>query len=404
MSLIVMKFGGTSVANINKIRNVASIVEKETNGNKLVIVLSAMAGETNKMQQYIDEISSDSKLENDLILTSGESVTIALLSAILKKKKIRSIPLLGWQVPIITDENYQKAKILNIDKERINDFFKQHDVLIIAGFQGINSLGFVTSLGRGGSDTTAVAIASAIEADRCDIYTDVDGVYNADPNLVPQAKKIPKLAFEEMLEMSSLGAKVLHTRSVELAMKNNLTLQVLSSITKNKGTFIIDEKKLIEKEMVSGVSYSNNESKITISGIPDKPGISAQIFGLLADNNINVDMIVQNISQDGVKANITFTVPNLEINSAKEILKNNLSKIKYNSLKTDENVSKISVIGMGMMSQSGVAQKMFRTLANNSINILAISTSEIKISVLIDQKFTNIAVKSLHEAYNLTEN
>ena len=399
-----MKFGGTSVANINKIRNVASIVENEINGNKLVIVLSAMAGETNKMQQYIDEISSDSKLENDLILTSGESVTIALLSAILKKKKIRSIPLLGWQVPIITDENYQKAKILNIDKERINDFFKQHDVLIIAGFQGINSLGFVTSLGRGGSDTTAVAIASAIEADRCDIYTDVDGVYNADPNLVPQAKKIPKLAFEEMLEMSSLGAKVLHTRSVELAMKNNLTLQVLSSITKNKGTFIIDEKKLIEKEMVSGVSYSNNESKITISGIPDKPGISAQIFGLLADNNINVDMIVQNISQDGVNANITFTVPNLEINSAKEILKNNLSKIKYNSLKTDENVSKISVIGMGMMSQSGVAQKMFRTLANNSINILAISTSEIKISVLIDQKFTNIAVKSLHEAYNLTEN
>ena len=404
MSLIVMKFGGTSVANINKIRNVASIVENEINGNKLVIVLSAMAGETNKMQQYIDEISSDSKLENDLILTSGENVTIALLSAILKKKKIRSIPLLGWQVPIITDENYQKAKILNIDKERINDFFKQHDVLIIAGFQGINSLGFVTSLGRGGSDTTAVAIASAIEADRCDIYTDVDGVYNADPNLVPKAKKIPKLAFEEMLEMSSLGAKVLHTRSVELAMKNNLILQVLSSITKNKGTFIIDEKKLIEKEMVSGVSYSNNESKITISGIPDKPGISAQIFGLLADNNINVDMIVQNISQDGVNANITFTVPNLEINSAKEILKNNLSKIKYNSLKTDENVSKISVIGMGMMSQSGVAQKMFRTLANNSINILAISTSEIKISVLIDQKFTNIAVKSLHEAYNLTEN
>ena len=399
-----MKFGGTSVANINKIRNVASIVEKEINGNKLVIVLSAMAGETNKMQQYIDEISSDSKLENDLILTSGENVTIALLSAILKKKKIRSIPLLGWQVPIITDENYQKAKILNIDKERINFFFKQHDVLIIAGFQGINSLGFVTSLGRGGSDTTAVAIASAIEADRCDIYTDVDGVYNADPNLVPQAKKIPKLAFEEMLEMSSLGAKVLHTRSVELAMKNNLTLQVLSSITKNKGTFIIDEKKLIEKEMVSGVSYSNNESKITISGIPDKPGISAQIFGLLADCNINVDMIVQNISQDGVNANITFTVPNLEIKSAKEILKNNLSKIKYNSLKTDENVSKISVIGMGMMSQSGVAQKMFRTLANNSINILAISTSEIKISVLIDQKFTNIAVKSLHEAYNLTEN
>ena len=404
MSLIVMKFGGTSVANVDKIRNVASIIEKEINGNKLVVVLSAMAGETNKMQQYIEEISSDSKLENDLILTSGENVTIGLLSAILKKKKIQSLPLLGWQVPIITDDNYQKAKILNIDKERISNFFKKNDVLIVAGFQGITPSGFVTSLGRGGSDTTAVAIASAIKADRCDIYTDVEGVYSADPNLVPKAKKIPHLAFEEMLEMSSLGAKVLHTRSVELAMKNNLILQVLSSITKNKGTFIIDEKKLIEKEIVSGVSYSNNESKITISGIPDKPGISAQIFGLLADNNINVDMIVQNISQDGVNANITFTVPNLEINIAKEILKKNVSKIKYNSLKTDKNVSKISVIGMGMMSQSGVAQKMFRTLANNSINILAISTSEIKISVLIDEKFTKIAVKSLHEAYNLIEN
>ena len=399
-----MKFGGTSVANVDKIRNVASIIEKEINGNKLVVVLSAMAGETNKMQQYIEEISSDSKLENDLILTSGENVTIGLLSAILKKKKIQSLPLLGWQVPIITDDNYQKAKILNIDKERISNFFKKNDVLIVAGFQGITPSGFVTSLGRGGSDTTAVAIASAIKADRCDIYTDVEGVYSADPNLVPKAKKIPHLAFEEMLEMSSLGAKVLHTRSVELAMKNNLILQVLSSITKNKGTFIIDEKKLIEKEIVSGVSYSNNESKITISGIPDKPGISAQIFGLLADNNINVDMIVQNISQDGVNANITFTVPNLEINIAKEILKKNVSKIKYNSLKTDKNVSKISVIGMGMMSQSGVAQKMFRTLANNSINILAISTSEIKISVLIDEKFTKIAVKSLHEAYNLIEN
>ena len=396
-----MKFGGTSVANIEKIKNVATIVEKESFKNKLVVVLSAMAGVTNQMQNYIDEISSESKVENDLLLTSGENITIALLSAILQKKKIKSIPLLGWQIPIITDENYQKAKILNIDKNRIDYFFKKYDVLIVAGFQGINTSGFITSLGRGGSDTTAVAIASAIKADRCDIYTDVEGVFNADPNLVPKAKKIPKLAFEEMLEMSSLGAKVLHTRSVELAMKNNLILQVLSSITKKSGTLIVDEKNLIEKEIVSGVSYSKNESKLTISGIPDKPGISAQIFGLLADNNINVDMIVQNISQDGVNANITFTVPNSEINSAKEILKNNFSKIKYNSLNTDQNVSKISVIGMGMMSQSGVAQKMFRTLANNSINILAISTSEIKISVLIEEKFTNIAVKSLHEAYDL---
>ena len=399
-----MKFGGTSVGDIHKINNVANLVKKESLNNKLIVVLSAMAGVTNQMQNYIDEIGSSEKIENDLLLTSGENVTIAILSAILKKKKIKSIPLLGWQIPIITDNYYQKAKILNINKSRINKFFIDYDVIVIAGFQGVNLDGHITSLGRGGSDTTAVAIASAVSADRCDIYTDVEGVYSADPNIVPKAKKISKLAFEEMLEMSSTGAKVLHTRSVELAMKNNLVLQVLSSITNNPGTLILDEKNLIEKEIVSGVSYSKNESKITISGIPDKPGISAKIFGLLASKNINVDMIVQNISQDGVTANITFTVPNNEINIAKKLLQNDLDLIRYDSLKTDENVSKISVIGMGMMSQSGVAQKMFETLADNSINILAISTSEIKISVLINEKYTNIAVESLHNAYNLEHN
>ena len=290
---------------------------------------------------------------------------------------------------------------MNIDRKRINKFLKKYDVLIVAGFQGINTNGFITSLGRGGSDTTAVALAASTKADRCDIYTDVDGVFSTDPKMVKKVKKINFLAYEEMLEMSSMGAKVLHTRSVELAMKNNLVLQVLSSIKKKPGTLIVDEKKLIEKEIVSGVSYSNNESKITISGIPDKPGISARIFGLLADNNINVDMIVQNISQDGITANITFTVPNNETISAKKILEKNINKIKFDRIDTNEKVSKISVVGMGMMSQSGVAQKMFKTLANNSINILAISTSEIKISVLIDQKFTKIAVKSLHKAYKL---
>ncbi len=396
-----MKFGGTSVANIARIKNVADIVEKEVKKNKLIVVLSAMAGVTNQMQALIDEINSEEKIENDLVLTSGENVTIGILSAILKKRKINSLPLLGWQIPILTDNNHQKAKILNIDKNRINMFLKSYDVLVLAGFQGIDLDGYITSLGRGGSDTTAVAIASAVNANRCDIYTDVDGVYSTDPNIVPEAKKINKLAFEEMLEMSSTGAKVLHTRSVELAMKNNLVLQVISSITKQPGTFIVDDKELIEKEIVSGVSYSKNESKITISGIPDKPGISAQLFGLLANKKINVDMIVQNISQDGITANITFTVPNNEIKIAKEVLNSNLNALKFDTIKTDENVSKISVIGMGMMSQSGVAQKMFKTLADNSINILAISTSEIKISVLIDEKYTNIAVKSLHEAYKL---
>ena len=401
MKLIVMKFGGTSVGSIDKINNVANIVENQLNDKKLIVVLSAMSGVTNKMQEYIDEIESNEIIENDLILTSGEAVSVGLLSAILKKRNIKSIPLLGWQIPIITDSNYQKAKILNIDKVRINKYLNDYDVLVVAGFQGIDIDGKITSLGRGGSDTTAVAVAAAVDADRCDIYTDVDGVYSTDPNLEPKAKKINKLAFEEMLEMSSTGAKVLHTRSVELAMKNNLTLQVLSSITKQSGTLVVDENKLIEKEIVSGVSYSNNESKLTLSGIADKPGISATIFGLLANNNINVDMIVQNTSQDGVTANITFTVPNSEIHNAKKILEENQNLIDFKSIETDSNISKISVIGMGMMSQSGVAKKMFTTLADNSINILAISTSEIKISVLINKKFTKIAVKSLHEAYNL---
>ena len=401
MKLIVMKFGGTSVGSIDKINNVANIVEKQLNDKKLIVVLSAMSGVTNKMQEYIDEIESNEIIENDLILTSGEAVSVGLLSAILKKRNIKSIPLLGWQIPIITDSNHQKAKILNIDKVRINKYLNDYDVLVVAGFQGIDIDGKITSLGRGGSDTTAVAVAAAVDADRCDIYTDVDGVYSTDPNLEPKAKKINKLAFEEMLEMSSTGAKVLHTRSVELAMKNNLTLQVLSSITKQSGTLVVDENKLIEKEIVSGVSFSNNESKLTLSGIADKPGISATIFGLLANNNINVDMIVQNTSQDGVTANITFTVPNSEIHNAKKILEENQNLIDFKSIETDNNISKISVIGMGMMSQSGVAKKMFTTLADNSINILAISTSEIKISVLINKKFTKIAVKSLHEAYNL---
>ncbi len=401
IKLIVMKFGGTSVGSIDKINNVANIVEKQLNDKKLIVVLSAMSGVTNKMQEYIDEIESNEIIENDLILTSGEAVSVGLLSAILKKRKIKSIPLLGWQIPIITDSSHQKAKILNIDKDRIDKYLNNYDVLVVAGFQGVDKEGNITSLGRGGSDTTAVAVAAAVDADRCDIYTDVDGVYTTDPNLEPRAKKINKLAFEEMLEMSSTGAKVLHTRSVELAMKNNLTLQVLSSITKESGTLVVDENKLIEKEIVSGVSFSNNESKLTLSGIADKPGISATIFGLLANNNINVDMIVQNTSQDGITANITFTVPNSEIHNAKKILEENQNLIDFKSIKTDSNISKISVIGMGMMSQSGVAKKMFTTLADNSINILAISTSEIKISVLINKKFTKIAVKSLHDAYNL---
>jgi len=401
MNLIVMKFGGTSVGNIDNINNVANIVEKESKSNKIIVVLSAMAGVTNQLQDYLESIDSEPSPENDLVLTSGEQVSVGLLSAILKKKGIRSIPLLGWQIPIITDEYHEKAKILNIDKKNIDSYFKKVDVIVLAGFQGINTRGFITSLGRGGSDTTAVAIAAATKAKRCDIYTDVEGIYSTDPNIEPKAKKISKVSYEEMLEMSSMGTKVLHKRSVELAMKNNLTLQVLSSLSNNEGTYVVDEKHLIEKEIVSGVSYSKNEAKITISGIRDKPGISAKIFGIMAGNNINVDMIVQNISQDGIFANITFTVPAKDMDFSKNLLEESSNILNFKSISTDDNVAKVSVVGMGMMSQSGVAEKMFKTLAENSINILAISTSEIKISVLINKKYTELAVKSLHEVYNI---
>ena len=401
MNTIVMKFGGTSVAGTEKLRNIADIVIKEVKNNKIIVVLSAMAGETNKLQSFLDDFATQYSLESDLVLTSGEQVTIGLLSAELKNRGVKSIPLLGWQIPIITDDSHEKAKILNIDNKRIQKFFEKNDVIVLAGFQGISLDGEITSLGRGGSDTTAVAIASSVNAKRCDIYTDVDGVYTTDPNIDQNAKKISKMSYEEMLEMASTGSKVLHTRSVELAMKNNLTLQVLSSLTKETGTFIVDEKKLIEKEIVSGVSYSKNEAKVTISGILDKPGISAKIFSLMSENNINVDMIVQNISQDGISANITFTISQKDFDITKSVIEKNHNSLKYKSLSLDKNVAKISVIGMGMMSQAGVAEKMFKTLAKNEINILAISTSEIKISVLIEEKHTNIAVKSLHEAYNL---
>ncbi len=401
MKIIVMKFGGTSVADVDKIKNVAKTVIKQQKTSKIVVVLSAMAGVTNELQAYIDEIGFYPSKETDLIMTSGEQVTVGLLSMILNKQGIKSLPILGWQVPIITDENFEKGRILNIEHTQILNKLKSYDVIVLAGFQGISTNGNITSLGRGGSDTSAVAIAASINADRCDIYTDVEGVYTTDPNIESKAKKIDKLTYEEMLEMSSTGAKVLQTRSVELAMKNNITLQVLSSFSNKKGTFIINEEKLIEKEIVSGVSYSKNESKLTISGIPDRPGISAKIFGLMSKNNINVDMIVQNISQDGISANLTFTIPFKNLDVAVNVLENSRKDLKFTNLSTDSNISKISVVGMGMMSQTGVAEKMFKTLAENKINILAISTSEIKISVLIEKKYTELAIKSLHNVYKL---
>lgn len=401
MKIFVVKFGGTSVADISKIRNVAKIIIDKYKSNKIIVVLSAMAGVTNNLQSYVDEIGYFPSKETDLVMTSGEQVTIGLLSMILNKEGVKSIPLLGWQIPIITDDIFEKGKILNINKKNILHHFKLHDVIVLAGFQGVNIHGEITSLGRGGSDTTAVAIASSINAERCDIYTDVDGVFTTDPNIDMKAKKIDKVSYEEMLEMSSTGAKVLQTRSVELAMKNNLILQVLSSLTNLEGTYVVNENELVEKEIVSAVSCSKNESKISISGIQDKPGISALIFGLMASNNINVDMIVQNISQDGVTANMTYTVQFKDLNFAKNILENNNLDLNYTNITTDTDIAKISVVGMGMMSQSGVAEKMFKTLAENKINILAISTSEIKISVLIQKKYAEQAIKALHAVYKL---
>ena len=401
MKILVMKFGGTSLEDIKRIKKVASIIKQKIKKYKIIVVLSAMAGATDNLQKYIDEIGMNHSSDSDLVITAGEQVSVGLLSMILNKIKIKSLSMLGWQVPIITDKIYGKAKILQIKSKTLLDHLRSVDVIVVAGFQGISVEGKISSLGRGGSDTTAVALALSVKAERCDIYTDVDGVFSTDPNIDQTAKKIEKISYEEMLEMSSMGAKVLQTRSVELAMKNNLSLQVLSSITDLPGTMIVYEKDLIEKELVSGVSYSNSEAKVTISGVPDKPGISAKIFGALADNNINVDMIVQKTSQDGITANLTFTIQENEMDLAKQIIEANKPSIKYTSLSTNANVSKISVIGVGMKSQSGVAQKMFQTLANKHINILAISTSEIKISVLIDKKYTHRAVKSLHIAYNL---
>ena len=408
MSTLVLKFGGTSVASTELIKSAAKIVKKEyDNGHNIAVVVSAMAGTTNNLINYVNDFHSSKSdsvefnAEYDVVVSSGEQVTSGLMSLALNEIGVPAISWLGWQLPIITNGPHRNANIRKIIPDKINECFKERKVSVLAGFQGLSSESRITTIGRGGSDNTAVFLASSLKADRCDIYTDVDGVYTTDPNIDQNAKKIPKMSYEEMLEMASTGSKVLHTRSVELAMKNNLTLQVLSSLTKETGTFIVDEKELIEKEIVSGVSYSKNEGKVTISGILDKPGISAKIFSLMTENNINVDMIVQNISQDGISANITFTINQKDFDLTKSVIEKNHNSLKYKSLSLDKNVAKISVIGMGMMSQAGVAEKMFKTLAKNEINILAISTSEIKISVLIEEKHTNIAVKSLHEAYNL---
>ena len=402
MLINVLKFGGTSVANLKRIENVVKIVEKtiKDNSSKIILVVSAMSGVTNELIKEFKKIRNDiSDPEYDVIVSTGEQSSSALISSLLNKKKIESRSLLGWQIPILTDGNHSKARIIKINSNVLKDHLEKYRVLVIAGFQGISEENRITTLGRGGSDTTAVAISYALGLKTCEIYTDVEGIFTSDPRIVNDANKIDSITYDEILELASLGSKVLHPRSVELAMKYGIRIHVRSSFDKKLGTMVVKEENKIEKEVVTGITSSENEAKITLKGIPDKPGIAAKIFSTLASNNINVDMIVQNITDDGKYASLTFTVPvEDERKSLKELRS---SDIKFKRIHSNSSICKISIVGVGMKSNVGVAQKMFETLAKKNINIQVISTSEIKISVLIDLPKKKIALNALHAAYGL---
>lgn len=403
MARIVQKFGGTSVANTDRIKAVALRVKAEVDaGNQVAVTLSAMAGETNKLVEYVTTMSSlyDAR-EYDTVVSSGEQVTAGLLALALQDLGISARSWMGWQIPLRTDDVHGKARIEKIETDELEVRLSRGEVCVIAGFQGLGPDNRITTLGRGGTDTSAVALAAALKADRCDIYTDVDGVYTTDPRITPKAQKIDKITYEEMLEMASVGAKVLQTRSVELAMKEKVRVQVLSSYSDEPGTLVVDEDEVVEQELVSGIAYSRDEAKVTLVGVPDQPGIAAGIFGPLADNGINVDMIVQNISQDNQSTDMTFTLPKADLERAVATLESKHSDLEYKDLRFDENVAKVSVIGVGMRSHAGVAQRMFTTLAEKGINIQVISTSEIKVSVLIAEEYTELAVRALHTAYGL---
>lgn len=398
-----MKFGGTSVADLERIRNVANRVKREVErGYQVAVIVSAMAGETNKLVAWARELSPlhDAR-EYDAVVSAGEQVTAGLLAIALQHIGVQARSWLGWQIPIRTSGMHGSAAIMEVDTKVLEERLGQGQVAVVAGFQGIGPDNRITTLGRGGSDTSAVAVAAALKAERCDIYTDVDGVYTTDPRIVPRARKLEKISFEEMLEMASLGAKVLQTRSVELAMIHGVRVQVLSSFEDAPGTLVCDEDEIVEKQLVSGIAYSRDEAKVTLIRVPDKPGIAAAIFGPLADAGINVDMIVQNVSEDGKFTDMTFTVGRAEFERAIHVIEQNLKSIGYQKLVTDKNVSKVSVIGIGMRAHAGVAQSMFKALAEKGINIQVISTSEIKISVLIASEFTDQAVRALHTVYGL---
>jgi aspartate kinase len=402
MATIVMKFGGTSMAGIERIRGVAARVKREVEaGNRVAVVVSAMAGETDRLVGFCKEASPlADPAEYDVVVASGEQVTSGLLAIVLQSMGLRARSWLGWQLPVHTSDAHGKARIIDVGTDALKAAMESGEVAVIPGFQGRTEGNRVTTLGRGGSDTSAVAVAAALKADRCDIYTDVEGVFTTDPRIVPRARKLGKITYEEMLELASVGAKVLQTRSVELAMKEKVRVQVLSSFSDAPGTMVVDEDEVVEQELIAGVAYDRNEAKVTIGAVPDRPGVVAAIFGPLADANINVDMIVQNIANDGT-TDVTFTVPRTELARARSVLEANAGSIGYARLVADDSVVKISVVGVGMRSHAGVAVTMFKALADRGINVLAITTSEIKISVLIAEEYLELAVRVLHTAYGL---
>jgi aspartate kinase len=415
MSRLVMKFGGTSVADLERIRRVGRLVAAEVAaGHRVAVVVSAMAGKTNELVAWTDaagpaaEGLPASDDEYDVVVASGEQVTAGLLAMTLRNMGLPARSWMGWQVPIIADDAHGRSRIDDVPPEKLSAALDAGEVAVIAGFQGVTTSGRIATLGRGGSDTSAVAIAAAVRAERCDIYTDVDGVYTTDPRIESRARKLSRISYEEMLEMASLGAKVLQTRSVELAMAQKVPVRVLSSFVEpgeapGQGTIVCDEEEIMEKRIVSGVAYSRDEAKISLFGLPDHPGVSSIIFGALADANVNVDMIVQSHARIADTANMEFTVGKRDASRAVEIVRGLKDKVGFEDVKVNEDVAKVSVIGVGMRSHAGVAKTMFGALAEKGVNIQVISTSEIKISVLIDAAYTELAVRALHAAYGLDQ-
>jgi aspartate kinase len=402
MALYVQKFGGTSVGNLERIQHVAHLIERTyKGGHQLVVVLSAMSGETDRLLKMAKELSADpDDREMDVLLSSGERVTIALMAIMLKNLGIKARSFTGRQVGIVTDSAHTKARVSRVDTQRVMAALNDGVVPIVAGFQGINEASDVTTLGRGGSDLTAVVLAAALKADTCFIYTDVDGVYTADPNIVPAARRLEKVSYEEMLELASLGAKVLQTRSVELAAKYQVPVVVKSTFQEGPGTLVVKEDADMEQVLVSGVTGDRNQAKVTVVGVPDQPGIAAGLFGQIAESSINVDMIIQNVSQDSL-TDISFTVPRADLTRALSLVQDVAKSINARSVEVNEAIAKVSLVGVGMRSHSGVAAKMFTVLSREGINIMMISTSEIKISCVVEEKYMELAVRALHEEFGL---